>query len=93
MYKFLIPLCLACSTMAAALPPLAESIEEYKALLELPELYNSFQKPNPIQKIKRVGNSFIITSNEEVVIADIEYLPLEQPGPSKFNITIRASNQ
>lgn len=77
------------SNLESALPPLYESIAEYKALLVLPELPSHLGTSEIIQDIQRNANGFVITTTNKTLNIDLVYDPVDHPGPAKFHFIIR----
>lgn len=70
----------------AALPPLYETLKEFKTLIEDPRLEHSFTSGDAIEKIERNEDGFTITSNKRTVHVKIAYEPAMRPGPAKYKL-------
>lgn len=73
------------STIQAVLPPLYETLAEYKALLENPQLARSLNSGEAIESIQRTDKQFLIITNKRVVTIDIIYEHQDFPGPRRFH--------
>jgi hypothetical protein len=84
---FLSLICLTTATASlhAVLPPFYESVKEYKALLDSPELEKQLGSGEAILDIKRDETGFTITSTKRQLKVGIVYEPARMPGPSKFH--------
>lgn len=70
----------------ALLPPLYESIREYKSLLEDSELSNRLDSADSIQSIERQEDRFFIkTSTGKRLEVQVVFDAQEMPGPAKFH--------
>lgn len=75
----------ACSNVEAALSPYYESMREYKALLDSPELTQQLGSGNAIEDIQRSEKGFLIKTTRQALQVDIVYDPVDHPGPQKFH--------
>jgi hypothetical protein len=73
------------SSLQAALPPLYESLSEYKSLLGSEELSNKLGSAEGIQDVKRTEKGFRIATKKYNLDVDIVFEPQSQPGPAKFH--------
>lgn len=69
----------------AALPPLYQSLNEYKALLVNPQLTEKLTSADLIQSIQRESSSFLIKTNKHTLKIDVIYDPQKSPGPAKYH--------
>lgn len=69
----------------AALPPLYESLSEYKSLLGSKELAEKLGSAEGIQEVKRTEQGFQITTHRYNLNVDIVFEPQGYPGPAKFH--------
>lgn len=69
----------------AALPPLYQTLNEYKALLISPELTEKLVSADAIEDIQRDSSGFIIKTNKHTLKVGVVYDPQTMPGPSKFH--------
>lgn len=76
---------IAATSINAALPPLYESLVEYKSLLSSRELVDKFGSTEGILDIKRTDKGFVITGYKNTLLIDLVYDPQEHPGPAKFH--------
>jgi len=79
--------------LSAALPPLYESLNEYKSLLNNPELAEKIGSGEPIKNIKRTENGFLVTGNRFTLNVDLIFEPQNHPGPSKFHFIFHDPEQ
>lgn len=75
----------AASSLQAALPPLYESLSEYKSLLGSEELSNKLGSAEGIQDVKRTEKGFRISTMKYHLDVDIVFEPQSHPGPAKFH--------
>lgn len=71
--------------LCAALPPLYETLKEYKALLDSPQLTENLVSADAIENIQRDNYGFLIKTNKHTMKVDVVYDPQTHPGPSKFH--------
>ena len=85
---FLSLICLTTATVSlhAVLPPFYESVKEYKALLDSPELEKHLSSGEAILDIKRDETGFSVTSTRRTLKVGIVYEPTNMPGPAKFHL-------
>ena len=76
------------TSLNAALPPLYESLNEYRALLNHEELANTLGSAEYILDIQRNDTGFIITTYNYCVQVDCIHEHLNQPGPAKFHFIV-----
>lgn len=69
----------------AALPPLYESINEYKALLTDSQLTHKLESGEIINAITRNETGFIIDTNKHRLTVKMIADPQKMPGPAKFH--------
>lgn len=69
----------------AALPPLYESLNEYKSLLNSQELASKLGSAEGIKDVKRTEKGFLVTANKYTMKVDLIYDAQEHPGPAKFH--------
>lgn len=90
MKKFLLTLMVTVSLPAwALLPPLYQSVKEYKALLNDPRLEKTLNSGEFIQNIERKDNLFEISTNKQILKVDIIYHKQRTPGPAEFQLEFR----
>lgn len=71
-------------TIEAALPPLWQSRDEIKSLLEVPDLGKYLDSSEIILEIKKSEFGYLIITNKHTLEARIRYQPQNMPGPSHF---------
>lgn len=76
----------SCSCVYAALPPLYETLKEFKSLIEDPRLENSFTSGEAIVKIERDEQGFIVSTNKRTIHVQVVYEPATMPGPEKYKL-------
>lgn len=74
------------SSSFAALPPLYQSIKEFKALLDDPKLTKNLSSGEMITEINKVDNDFEITTNKQKMNVRVVYQSQKQPGPAVFKL-------
>lgn len=83
-------LLLSISTNAfALLSPLSQSIVEFKAILNSPELSQKLKSSEVITAIKKIDNGYLIKTNQSLLQVDLDYLPSTGPGPQKFTLIFK----
>lgn len=77
----------------AALPPLWESVREYKALLNSSKELGEHLKPGDmINDIKRDESGFVITATHTTIKVDVVYEPIDNAGPAKFHLVFHEAD-
>lgn len=69
----------------AALPPLAQETKEIKAILDDARLNGAVQS-QLIQRIEKVEDGYLISTDSKQVFIQVHYLPQAMPGPAKFEL-------
>jgi|GEM_PF-2684023 len=82
---------LVVTTCSSVLPPLYETIAEYKALLESPQLGEKLSSGEPIVSITREAEGFLLTTTRSTLRVKVHYMPQNRPGPSQFTLQFRES--
>lgn len=79
---------LLASTSFAALPPLAQSVREFEALLSDAKFYDSLGSAEKIRDILRTESGFLVFSEHYVMRVDVKYGGREQRiiGPAHFEL-------
>lgn len=75
-------------TASAVLPPLWQSRDEIKSLLDLPTLGKYLESGEVIQEIKKSEFGYLIITNKHTLEARIRYQPQSMPGPQNFSWTL-----
>jgi hypothetical protein len=78
------------SLSEALLPPLYQSIDEYKALLKNQKLIDKLDSGDAIVDIKRDPQGFTVTTLKKIIQLELIFDPVAHPGPAKFHIEIRS---
>ncbi len=69
-----------------ALSPLDQSITELKKIIESPDLRKSLQTTETIQDIWKVGNRYVLSTENRQLVVDVVYSPRSTPGPQNFQL-------
>lgn len=72
----------------AALPPLAQSSREMQAILESPVAYELLGGGEPIIKILRCQNGYIVFTASKELWVDVHYLKNGKIGPAEFELEL-----
>lgn len=90
MKKLLVALILSCVVVAeGVLPPLYNSIEEIKTILEDERLADALTSGQAIVSIKRNEAGYEIQTPKYLLEVGVTYLPQAMPGPAKFSLTFQ----
>lgn len=84
---FVSSLCIAlftCSSLTAALPPLYQGMKEFNAVLHDPRFVKELPAADVLESIKKTPTGYEVTTNRSVLEIEIEYLPIQHPGPAEF---------
>lgn len=73
----------------AALPPLYQTLNEYKTLLTSKELTEKLNSADAIVDIKRDQAGFTITTNKHILKVDVVYEKTEMIGPAHFHFNFQ----
>ncbi len=86
---FLILIVIYSLPLIAALPPLAQSLREIKALSQDPELYSLLGSAEIIENIAKTPTGYLITGRFKQVVATIvhRHLTKKPIGPISFEFT------
>lgn len=89
MKRLLMTLLLASSLpLMAALPPLANSLRELRALTNDPAFYEAVGSADVIESIQKTDDGYLVTTNFKQVAVTITYHPLSgRLGPAPFDLT------
>ena len=86
MKKLLLCLVIAAAApLAAALSPAAQSIVEFKAVIDSPEVEAALGNA-ALRDIWRTGDRFFVLGYDVLLPVDIIYQPATGPGPQKFKL-------
>jgi hypothetical protein len=69
----------------AILPPLWQSRDEIKSLLDFPDLGKYLESGELIMEIKKSEFGYLIITNKHTLEARIRYQPQDMPGPARFS--------
>lgn len=72
------------SFVDAVLPPLWQSRDEIKSLLQVPDLGKYLDSSELIVEIKKSDFGYLIITNKHTLEARIRYQPQDRPGPQTF---------
>lgn len=70
----------------AALPPLYQSLAEFKSIINNPDIEEILVSGELITKIERDDHGYLITTNKHTLQAFIEFQPASKPGPQVFKV-------
>ena len=84
MKKILLVCVFSSFTLSAALPPLWQSRDEVKSLLQAPDLGKYLDSSEVILEIKKSEFGYLIITNKHTLEARIRYQPQAMPGPTQF---------
>jgi len=87
MKKFLFLLTLT-SALESALPPLWQSRDEIRSLLEVQDIGRYLDSSEVIKEIKKSDFGYLIITNKHTLEARIRYQPQDMPGPTNFTWTL-----
>lgn len=79
--------CFTVSYASAALPPVYQSLKEFRALLDSPTLAQDLGSGESIRSIVRDDKGFIIKTTRYTLKVDVIYDPQDHPGPAKFHLS------
>jgi hypothetical protein len=79
--------------LSAALPPLYQSMNEFKALLTNQQLIDQLDAAEALVEIKKEKGGFQIVTSKKTLWAELIYDPIEMAGPAKFHFEIRVQSQ
>lgn len=71
--------------LSALLPPLYESLNEYRALLNDQKLSQLFTSGEPIVSVVKNETGFVVTTTRHHVVVEVVYEKQNMPGPAKFH--------
>ncbi len=69
----------------ALLPPLYQTAEEIRGILESPQLGQSLQDGEPIVSIQKTKGGYRIITNRHQIDVTVNTLPQRMPGPARFD--------
>lgn len=69
-----------------ALSPLDQSLKEIQAIVESQELRQNLKTSESIKDIWRVGNRYIISTENRQLVVDVVYSQRQGPGPKEFKL-------
>jgi len=70
----------------AALPPLYQSVAEWRELVDSEELTDSFPTSQMITSITAVEKGYIVLTQEYKMLVEVKYLSQSMPGPAQFKL-------
>lgn len=79
--------------LSAALPPLYQSMNEFKVLLTNQQLIDQLDSAEALVEIKREKGGFRIVTSKKTLWAELIFDPVEMPGPAKFHFEVRTITQ
>lgn len=88
MKKTIASLCFIIPSMCSSLlPPLYESVAEFKSLINDEQLVKSLDSAEFITDIKKEKNFFLITTNTREIRVEVVYTKNQLMGPAVFHLT------
>lgn len=72
------------SSAFGLLSPLDQNLKELKTLFASPELRSYITTPEVIENISHTDCQYVITTNQQEMLVEVEYLPQDRPGPRQF---------
>lgn len=91
--RFCASLCVAMlisSSLAAALPPYYQGIDELRSLINDPRIKEMHVPAGDvIEAIRRTDTGYEVVTNHSILQIDVEHLPQKHPGPAKFALHFR----
>lgn len=82
-------LLLPCTTICGALPSIYQSIDEYQALLENPQLGSLMGNNETIESILRTPQGFLVKGKHLQLEVEIVYVEEEGTGPQEFDLKFK----
>ena len=79
-------LALTTQSAFALLSPLDQNLQEFKAILENPELKQYLKTSEVIEYICHQECLYLISTNEQDMFVEVEYQPTDRLGPKQFNL-------
>ncbi len=80
-------------SLIAALPPLAQSSREMKAILSDKQLYETLTSGEPIEEIKREDGGYLVTTPKHTIWVEVQYRKTEgKIGPVEFDLVFHPSS-
>lgn len=73
-------------SLFASLPPLAQSVAELRKIFENPHLLSILPSSEPILKVERIKEGYLIITKHKKIIAEVVYGDPTRPGPDPFFI-------
>lgn len=70
----------------ALLPPLYTTLNEFKTLVENPELTQKLDSGEVIISIRRTHKGFVVITNKHILFADVEPLHTGKIGPAEIQL-------
>ncbi len=70
----------------AALPPFYQSKKEIEIILNDKRLVDELTSAEMIVKIKRIEDSYLISTDKYTLKVEVIYLPTDQMGPAQFKL-------
>jgi len=77
----------------ALLPPVYESVSEFKALITSQELTIQMGSGEMIRDILRDDKGFVVTGLRHTLKVDVVYDPISHPGPAKFHLVFHQPDE
>lgn len=81
------------ASLQAILPPLYQTSQELRQLLEGDRLGKALPSGEPILEIRRNEKGYEITTAHYHVQANINYIPTGHPGPAQFEVEFQKADK
>lgn len=82
----MLPLMALTGSVEALLPPLYNSLAEYKAILDSKDLTTILPEGEGILDIRRTEKGYQITTTKYSLDIEVINIPLGRPGPAQFRL-------
>jgi len=76
-------------SLQGALPPLYQSANEIKAILDDAELGKHLSSGEVIMKIEKLDKGYEIFTNTHRLLISVIYQPVNHPGPAQFSLEFK----
>lgn len=93
MITALVAMLLTTQCVFAALPPLAQSLKELKAILNSDEVADSLGMAEPIIEISRTEEGYLIRTQSQKLSVDVIYKSSKIIGPVPFDLKFHKTKQ
>lgn len=80
-------------SLFATLPPFPQSVMELRKIFENPHLLSMLPASEPILKVKKIHEGYLISTKHRHIIAEVVYTENCRPGPDSFFIRFKEQKQ